>query len=221
MYLQVFSQDKFRGALLNWIIECKHDITEPQNEAFLQVVRSLNPKAKVVLSTTLKEDHMKSYAAKFEAVKKKLSDCSGKFSFTISLVPKKSLSFVKIKACWINTVVWKKENMLLDFSHVNGTDLASDLCEIFVKCMGQYEIPLSKVLGVTLNNSPDVGHRFFNCLRNHGNKTVDVTSVENKVNCLLNILNSAVQEILSSLKCQPGENGNLNLETEVSLIYHF
>lgn len=111
---------------------------------------------------------------------------------------------MKIKAYWI-TSDWKRENVLLDFSRVYGIGSASDLCEAFIKCLGQYEITLSQVLGVTLNSPPNVGYQFINSFQNHGNKSgADVSSAENKVYCLFNIMNSAVLDILSSLNCLPG-----------------
>lgn len=46
--LQVFSQENFRKALLRWVIECNQPFTEPQQNAFVAVIRTLNLDAKVI-----------------------------------------------------------------------------------------------------------------------------------------------------------------------------
>ncbi|KAJ6647338.1 hypothetical protein Bhyg_02560, partial [Pseudolycoriella hygida] len=62
-----FSQENFREALMRWVIECNQPFTEPQQAAFVALVRTLNPEAKVVSDVKVKSDVMAAYKDKLNA----------------------------------------------------------------------------------------------------------------------------------------------------------
>ncbi|KAJ6647884.1 Zinc finger BED domain-containing protein RICESLEEPER 4, partial [Pseudolycoriella hygida] len=76
-----FSQEKFRKALLNWVIECNQPFTEPQQQAFVALIRTLNPDAVVVSSC--KSDLLAAYAAALDNLKAELAKIPGKISITM------------------------------------------------------------------------------------------------------------------------------------------
>lgn len=70
---QEFSQDRYREALIKWIVVCNQPFTEVEQEAFLEVIQTLNPDAVTVSSQTVKRDIIQKFQAKVEEVKLSLS----------------------------------------------------------------------------------------------------------------------------------------------------
>lgn len=196
--MQIFSQENYRIALLKWIIESDQCLKEPEQPAFLEFVRSLNPYAEEVSSTTLQKDLMELYSEQEKSVKLKLSQVQGKLSFTVASTMRNKQSFLKISAHWIDN--WVMRSDLLDCCYVPDKNF---MCDIFLDCLNRYEIPISKILGITLKNVLD-NETFINCLQNKGIESgVHFSSIGNFVECLLYIANSSVEALLKSLKCLP------------------
>lgn len=200
---------------MEWIIECSQPFTEPQQKAFLNVVRTLNPSAKTVSSTTLKRDLMEKYNNKAKALKIKLDKVKGMFSFTIDCWTSKNvLPFMNIRVHWINDS-WTQESAMVDFCHLQGKHSGSKLCNEFTKTLIRFGIPLKKVLGITLDNATN-NDTFFTSLENYAIKNgVIISSVEDQVRCLAHILNLSVQDMLKLLKIEGNvidEGNELNEE---------
>lgn len=186
--------------MLKWIVEREQHIKETQQAAFLDVVRSLNPFVEEVTSSMLQQDLMELYADKAKSLKVKLSQVPGKISFTIIVETSiKEQMFLKIKAYWIDN--WKLETDLLDFCYVQDKNFISNACDLFIGCLHRYEIPLSKVLGITLQNVME-NDTLINSLHTHG-----ISCAANFVEPLLNIVNLSVQALLSS-SYRAGDNDN-------------
>ncbi len=138
---------------MKWIVECDQAFTAPQQSAFLELVRTLNPNAKTVSSATLKRDLMKKFEEKFERIKSVVFAIFGKISFTIDGWTSKNIfPFVNIRAHWIDAQ-WKQQSILLEFTEINGDHSGENLCRIFLKCLDRYGIPASKVISITLDNA--------------------------------------------------------------------
>lgn len=104
-----------------------------------------------------------------------------------------------IRAHWISAD-WVYQTVLLDFSYIDGSHGGGDFCDIFLKCLKRFDIPLSKVLAVTMDNVTS-NDTFVDCLRIHGIKFgINLSAAENRVRCMAHIINLGVQDILESLK---------------------
>ena len=68
----MFSQEAYRAALLKWIVISNQPFTEAQQKSFLELVRTLNPKAEPISNTTLKRDLMSTFKEQTEIMKLKL-----------------------------------------------------------------------------------------------------------------------------------------------------
>lgn len=173
---------------------------ECSNSYFLDMLASLNPEAKSISKTTVKRDIMELFTAKVHEIKLKLGKAPGKFSFTLDAwTSKNALPFMAIRAHWIDAD-WAYQTVLLDFCYIEGKHDGDNFCNIFVECLKRFEIPISKVLALTMDN---VGSNdtFMEFLTKHGIKVgVHMSSAENRVRCMPHILNLSVQDILASLK---------------------
>lgn len=174
--------------------------SEVQVDSFLEMIHTLNPDAVTVCKETVKRDIMKKFDELAQEIKLKLSKSPGKFSFTLDAWTSKNvLPFLAIRAHWINAD-WEYETVLLDFCHIQGKHDGSNFSNIFLGCLQRYEIPLSKVLGVTIDNA-SANDTFMSCLEVHGIKVgTHISSVENRVRCMPHILNLCVQDVLETLK---------------------
>lgn len=199
--------------MLKWIVQREQHIKETQQAAFLDVVRSLNPFAEEITSSMLQQDLIELYADKAQSLKVKLSQVPGKVSFTIIVASSiKEQKFLKIKAYWIDN--WKLETHLLDFCYVQDKNFISNACDLFIGCLHRYEIPLSKVLGITLQNVME-NDAFINSLHNHGiAKGVNISCTANFVEPLLNIVNLSVQALLSSSNRAGDNDHNLLIDAK-------
>lgn len=197
---QAFSQDRYRKALINWIISSDQPFSECGVESFLKMIATLNPDATTISKETVKRDILKKFAEVVEMIKLKLSKVPGKLSFTLDAwTSKNCLPFMAIRAHWINDK-WEYETVLLDFCYIKGNHGGFNFSNIFLECLKRFEIPLSKVLGLTIDNvySNDT---FISCLSSHGIKVgIHFSSKENRLRCMPHILNLCVQDILKTLK---------------------
>lgn len=128
-----------------------------------------------------------------------LKKVPGKISFTDAWTSKNVLPFMAIRAHWISSD-WAYETVLLDFSHIDGKHDGKNFRSMFVQCLERFQIPLSKMLALTMDNVSS-NDTFMEFLRLHGIELgVKITAEENRVRCILHILNLVVQDILQFLK---------------------
>lgn len=167
------------------------------------MIKTLNPLAETISESTVKRDLMAEYKKRVQKLKEYLKKVPGKISFTVDARTSKNvLPFMAIRAHWITTE-WTYETVLLDFMYLEGDHSGGSLCNHFMKCLKFFDIPLTKVLAVTMDNvsSNDL---FMTVLKNYGIKVgVDFTPDEHRVRCMAHILNLSVQDILSTLKIAP------------------
>lgn len=152
--------------MLKWVILSDQPFTEVQNEAFLDMLKTLNPEAKSVSDKTIKRDSMAAFLLEFEKNKLHISKVPGKISFTLDgWTSRNVLAFVAIRAHYINTD-WNYESVLLDFVEVDGHK-GSDISSVFLDCLKRYDIPLSKVISITMDNA-EPNNTFMDILATHG-----------------------------------------------------
>lgn len=58
---KVFSQSRYRSALLKWIVNSNQPFTEIEQDSFLELISTLNPFAETISDSTLKRDLVKKY----------------------------------------------------------------------------------------------------------------------------------------------------------------
>ncbi|KAJ6639118.1 Zinc finger BED domain-containing protein RICESLEEPER 2, partial [Pseudolycoriella hygida] len=189
-----FSQENFREALMRWVIECNQPFTEPQQAAFVALVRTLNPEAKVVSDVKVKSDVMAAYKDKLEELKREVANVPGKISITLDAwTSKNALAFLAIRGHWLDDK-WVYRTKLLDFAYIDGEHTGFNLSEIFGECLSRLELPYSKILAITLDNASN-NDTFFDWLQEHG-----LTAHKNRMRCMAHIINLCVQDILRSIK---------------------
>lgn len=198
--IQEFSQELYRVALIKWIVTCNQPFTEVEQDSFLEMIKILNPAAITVSSQLVKRDIIKKFEERVKEMITYLKKVPGKISFTIDAWTSKNvIPFITIRAHWINSD-WAYETVLLDFVHIIGSHDGKNFRSIFLKCLERFEIPLSKVLALTMNNVSS-NDAFMQFLQKHGIEIgVNVSATENRVHCMLQILNLSVQDILAFLK---------------------
>lgn len=184
---------------MKWVVVCSQPFCEVQQEAFLDMIKTLNPEAKPISDKTIKRDILSRFAIEAEKLKLHISKVPGKISFTIDgWTSKNVLSFLAIRMHFINAD-WKYESVLLDFLHVDGSHMGFNLGIIFLDCLKRFEIPLSKVMAITMDN---VGSNdtFMEYLKNEGIKIeIRISAAGNRVRCLAHVLNLSVQDLMSAL----------------------
>lgn len=170
-----------------------------EEQAFIEMIRTLNPSAELISDKTLKEDLMSAYSEKIEEIKSEMKVIPGKISITMDIWTSKNfLPFLVIRGHWISTE-WELKSQLLDFSYIEGDHSGKNQCAIFLDCLSRFEIPLSKVLAYTMDNATS-NDTFISCLVEHGIlHGINISVAENQVRCLAHILNLSVQDILKAL----------------------
>lgn len=78
-----FSQEKFRKKLIQWIDVNDQPFTEPQQWAFVEVVKALSPDAEIISDKAVRSDILSTYQEKLENIKDQVSHILGKISITI------------------------------------------------------------------------------------------------------------------------------------------
>lgn len=203
------------------MVTCNQPFTEVEQESFLEMIQILNPAAETISSSTVKRDVIKKFQEKVKVMIAYLKKIPGKISFTIDAWTSKNvLPFVAIRAHWINSE-WVYETVLLDFVYIEGSHDGKKFSDLFLQCLERFEIPLSKVLALTMDNaSPN--DTFMEFLRKHGIEIgVDLSAIANRVRCMLHILNLVVQDILAFLKIPLNFDEDVFIEekSEVCLSY--
>lgn len=188
------------------------------------MIATLNPEAVTISKETVKRDIMKKFAENVDVIKLKLKNVCGKFSITLDAWTSKNfLPFMAIRAHWIKHI-WEYETILLDFCHIIGNHGGVNLSKIFLECLRRFELPFSKILGVTLDNASS-NDTLISTLESHGIRVdIKFSSKENRIRCMPHVLNLCVQDILKTLKIplsrEQGDDADED-EDEVCTRYHF
>lgn len=126
------------------------------------------------------------------------------------MTSKNVFPFLNIIAHWVDAN-WEQQSVLLEFAEILGDHSGENLCNLFLKCMHRYEIPISKILAITLDNASNndtLVSSFQNELVKHG---VSISPNSIQVRCLAHIMNLSVQDILKSLK-HPDDEDDVNMD---------
>lgn len=209
----MFSQEKFRKALLNWIVLSDQPFTAIQDQPFVDLVHTLNPKATIASDRTFKSDLMDAYKKMFIELKAEIATIPGKISLTMDgWTSKNVLPFMAIRGHWLDEN-WVYHSKLFDFVHVIGDHSGENHSIILAGVLSRLGISFSKILGITLDNVGS-NNTLFNFLEEYG-----VSDAESHVRCLAHILNLSVQDILKMLKVPDLDDSLVNdvdLESEAS-----
>lgn len=199
---------------------CNQPFSEVEQEAFLEMIKILNPAAITISSSTVKRDIIKKFEEKVKVMTAHLKKVPGKISFTIDAWTSKNfLPFMAIRAHWINSE-WVYQTVLLDFVYIDGIHDGKKFSVLFLQCLERFEIPLSKVLALTMDNASN-NDTFMEFLRKHGIEVgVGLSAIANRVRCMPHILNLAVQDILACLKIPLNNEDDVVVEvtSEVCLV---
>lgn len=184
--------------------------SEAQQAEFVEMVNLLNPAAELISDKTVKRDLIAKYLQKVEELKLLISEVPGRFSFTVDAWTSKNIHpFMAIRAHWI-TKEWELKSALLDLSYIDGPHSGSNLSDIFMKCMKQFNIPIAKIMSITLDNATN-NDTFIESLGDLAAELgIPFNSTNNRVRCMAHILNLCVQDILAILKIPTNE-----LDTEI------
>lgn len=175
------------------------------------MIKTLNPKAKIISDKTVHADLMAAFDVEFNSVKEEVNSVPGKISITMDLWTSKNfLSFMAIRAHWLDDD-WHYQSKLLDFLYVEKDHTGENLSKIFDDCLTSYGIPYSKVLGITVDNAPNNGTLFEFLMK----LTDDISEDTCHIRCLAHILNLAVQDILAALNVPDVEDNDFQYENEV------
>lgn len=176
-------------------------------------MKSLNPVAHVISDKTVQADIMAKFGEKMLEVKARLASIPGKISITMDgWTSKNVLSFVAIRAHWLDTE-WNYQTTLLDFAKVEGEHSGYKLKTLFEDCLTRFDIPFSKIMGITVDNATN-NDTFFFWLEEMGLK-----AEVNQIRCLAHIMNLSVKDMLKALKApfveEPNRDDGLDDEDEL------
>ncbi|KAJ6639606.1 putative AC transposase, partial [Pseudolycoriella hygida] len=195
----------WHGICEKWIVACDQPFTAPQEEAFVELIRTLNPDAHIYSDKTIKKDELTEYLTKFDELKEEIAKVPGKISITMdSWTSKNWIPFLAIRGHWIDDD-WNYKSKLLDFAYIEGNHSGEKHSQIFIKCVKRLKLPFSKILAITLDNASN-NDTLFKWLIEHG-----LSPERNQVRCMPHIINLAAQDILKSLNV-PATEDNADLE---------
>lgn len=203
--------------MLKWVVTCDQPFSAPQQEAFVELIHTLNPEAHSYTDKTIKADELADYLSKFDELKSVIAQIPGKISITMDAwTSKNSLSFLAIRGHWLDDE-WKYQSKLLDFAYVDGEHTGYKQSVILEECLRRLAIPFSNIIAITLDNASN-NDTLFDWLADHG-----ILPATHRIRCMPHILNLAVQDILKLLKVpdnydfDPDFDVDANLDDEVSL----
>ena len=137
-YFQTFSQDEFRGALVDWIVLTNQPSTACSEGSFLNMLDKLNPAAKSISKETVKRDIALKFEQQAENIKSELKAVDAKFSFSIDAwTSRNQLAFTAIRIHFIDNN-WSNQSTLLDFCTIEGNHSGENFKNIFVNCLERY-----------------------------------------------------------------------------------
>lgn len=189
---------------------CDQPLNAPQEQAFIDLVNTLNPLAHIVSDKTIRADLMAEYEKKIVELKTELSKVPGKISITMDgWTSKNGLPFLAIRGHWLDEE-WKLQSKLLDFAYIEGSHTGQNHSVILSKCLDRLNIAFSKIQAITADNAGS-NNTLFEWLDDYG-----ISAVTSQVRCLAHVLNLAVQDMLASLKvpshCDPDYDNYLENE---------
>lgn len=189
---------------------CDQPFNAPQEQAFIDLVNTLNPLADIVSDKTIRADLMAEYKKKIVELTTELSKVPGKISITLDgWTSKNGLPFLAIRGHWLDDE-WNLLSKLLDFAYIEGSHNGYNHSIILGDCLKRLEIPWTKILAITCDNAGS-NVTLFQWLDNYG-----ISAVTSQVRCLAHVLNLAVQDMLASLKvpshCDPDYDDALENE---------
>lgn len=89
--IQIFSQENFRKSLLKWIVLSNQPFSVVEEDAFIELIKTLNPSAEVISDKTIKADLTAAYFEKFENIKQEVKEIPGKISITMDMWSSKNV----------------------------------------------------------------------------------------------------------------------------------
>lgn len=179
---------------------CDMKFNVVEKPAFRKLIHSLNPVAELISDKTVQADVLVKFGEKMEGLKERLSKIPGKISITTDgWTSGNVLSFVAIRGHWLDKD-FNYNSTLLDFVNVQGEHSGYKLNTIFEDCLSRYDIPFTKIMGITVDNAAN-NDTFINWLEEHG-----ITHDVNHIRCLAHIMNLSVQDMLKCLKAPFAEN---------------
>lgn len=198
----MFSQETFRKALLKWLVVSDEPFSTVQEQAFIDMVKTLNPDAKLYSDKTVRSDLMDTFNEKFTELKEKLKSVPGKMSITMDgWTSRNILPFLAIRAHWLDDQ-WEYQSQLLDFCHIEGSHSGANFRDIFAKALQSLGVPLDKIVSITVDNASS-NDTFFDELED----VFDILGDDQHIRCLAHIINLAAQDVLKSLKsCKTATN---------------
>lgn len=190
----MFSQENFRKSLLKWVVVTDQAFTAPQQQAFVDLVQTLNPQAELYCDKTIRSDLFVTYKEQVDNLKGQVKEIPGKISITMDgWTSKNVLPFLAIRAHWLDKQ-WNYKSELLDFAYIEGSHSGITFKDLFLNALSRLDIPLEKILSITVDNVTS-NDTFFEALEELG-----MPEDEHHVRCLAHIINLAVQDILDILK---------------------
>ncbi|KAJ6647836.1 Zinc finger BED domain-containing protein RICESLEEPER 2, partial [Pseudolycoriella hygida] len=206
----VFKQEKFRQALLKWVVMCGQPFSAPKDQAFVDLMKCLNPLARIVCDKTIRADLMVEYERKVEELKTELAAVPGKISITLDgWTSKHGLPFLAIRGYWVDEQ-WQLKSKLLDFAYIEGNHDGRNHSIILSECLRRLNVRFSEILGITADNASS-NDKLFDWLDSCG-----VSAVTSQIRCLAHVINLAVQDMLAALKvpsdCDPEYDESLENE---------
>ncbi|KAJ6639913.1 Zinc finger BED domain-containing protein RICESLEEPER 2 [Pseudolycoriella hygida] len=173
----------------------------PKDQAFVDLVKCLNPLARIVCDKTIRADLMVEYERKVEELKTELAAVPGKISITLDgWTSKHGLPFLAIRGHWVDEQ-WQLKSKLLDFAYIEGNHDGRNHSIIRSECLRRLNVRFSEILGITADNASS-NDKLFDWLDSCG-----VSAVTSQVRCLAHVINLAVQDMLAALKvpsdCDP------------------
>lgn len=177
------------------MVVCDQPFTAPEQEAFADMVKTLNPEAKTYSDKTIRADLIDTFKEKYEVLKEQLTEIPGKMAITMDgWTSKNVLPFLAIRAHWLDEQ-WNYQSQLLDFCHIEGSHSGQTFKDIFSYALQSLAIPLDKISSITVDNASS-NDTFFEELE----EIFDMLGVDQHIRCLAHIINLAAQDVLKSLK---------------------
>lgn len=204
-------------ALLKWVILNDQPFTEPQQEAFVELIHTLNPNAETISDKTVRADVMAAYEEKLNNLKAMVAEIPGKISITMDgWSSKNSLSFLGIRGHWLDKD-WYYCSKLFDFAYIEDGHSGYYQSKILNECLSRLGIPFTKILAITVDNASN-NDTLFDWLN-------EISQDSSRVRCLAHIINLAVQDMLATLKIPDADDveDEFILDDEVSFnsaFYH-
>ena len=176
------------------MVTCDQPFSALKDEAFVELVKTLNPLAHIVCDKTIRADLMVEFEKKIEHLKTELAEVPGKISISLDgWTSKHGLPFLAIRGHWVDDQ-WQLKSKLLDFAYIEGSHDGQNHSVILTDCLRTLNVPFSKILAITGDNAGS-NDTLFQWLDEYG-----ISAVTSQVRCLAHVINLAAQDMLAALK---------------------